>query len=188
MKKLLLVLPLFVVCSGCVAAGYQMGPPPGGHPAHQAMHPQPLARFPVLAAPIGRWDNVMMLALGSTVQVLRADGGVVTGSIVGASASSLRVRVASGDVDLPATDVMRVDRLKSPGAGAVRDGAEGAAWGAGVVGVVGLIVGRMPPPRLFAAGAIIGANQSIQSGRLGPDAVTIYVSPAVVSASRPEVK
>ena len=71
-KVLLLVLPLFVVCSGCVAAGHQMGPPPGGYPAHQAMHPQPAARFPALAVPIGRWDNVMMLALDSTVQVLRA--------------------------------------------------------------------------------------------------------------------
>ncbi len=91
-------------------------------------------------------------------------------------------------MDLPATNVMRVDRVKGPGAGPVRDGVEGAAWGAGVVGVVGLILGRMPPPRLFAAGAVIGANQSIQYGKLGMDPVTIYVSPTVVSASRPEVK
>jgi hypothetical protein len=187
MKKLLLVLPLCVVCSGCVAAGYRTAPPAGGYPGRRPVHHQPM---PIQSAvlPIGRWDNVMMLALESTVQVLMADGAVATGAVIGASTASLRIRVASGDIDVAAANVMRVDRLKSPGAGAVRDGVEGAAWGAGVVGVAGLILGRMPPPRLFAAGAIIGANHSIQYGRLGADAVTVYVSPTVVSASRPEVK
>lgn len=54
--------------------------------------------------------------------------------------------------------------------------------------VVGLILGRVPPPGCLRAGAVIGANQSVQYGRLGVDAVTVYVSPTVVSASRPEVK
>ena len=186
-KVLLLVLPLFVVCSGCVAAGYPMAPAAGGYPGRRPMHPQPMP-FQSGVLPVGRWDNVMMLGLGSTVQVLMADGAVATGAVIGASSASLRLRVASGDMDFAAANVMRVDRLKSPGSGAVRDGVEGAAWGAGVVGVAGLILGRMPPPRLFAAGAVIGANQSIQYGRLGADAVTVYVSPTVVSASRPEVK
>jgi hypothetical protein len=187
MKKLLCLVPLSILVSGCVAAGYSMGQGPAGYPARPATYPQPM-RLQAGSLPIGRWDNVMMLAPGSTVQVLMADGAVATGAVVGASISSLRVRVASGDVDLPATDVMRVDRLKAPGAGPVRDGVEGAASGAGIVGVAGLLVGRMPPPRLFAAGAVIGANQGVQFGRMGFDSVTIYLSPAVASGARPRVQ
>jgi hypothetical protein len=186
MKKLLCLVPLSILISGCVAAGYPMAQGPAGYPVRPAAYPRPM-RFQAGGLPIGRWDNVMMLAPGSTVQVLMADGAVATGAVSGASIGSLRVRVASGDVDLAATDVMRVDRLKAPGASAVRDGVEGAAWGAGIVGVAGLIVGRMPPPRLFAAGAVIGANQSIQFGRMGPDSVTIYLSPAVATGARPGV-
>jgi hypothetical protein len=130
----------------------------------------------------------MMLAPGSTVQVLTADGAVTTGAVAGASISSLRVRAASGDVDLPATDVMRVDRLKAPGAGPVSDGVKGAAWGAGIVAVTGLILGRVPPPRLLAAGAAIGANQSVQYGRMGFDSETIYLSPAMAPGARPRVQ
>lgn len=188
MKKLLcLVLPASILASACAAAGYPRGQAAGGYPARPGTYPQPV-RLQAGPAPIGRWDNVMMLAPGSTVQVLMADGAVTTGAVLGASTSSLRVRVASGEVELPATDVMRVDRLKAPGAGPVRDGAEGAAWGAGIVGVLGLILGRMPPPRVVAAGAILGANQSIQFGRMGFDRVTVYVSPAVASGARPGVK
>ena len=187
MKKLLCLVPLSILVSGCVAAGYPMAQGPGGHPVRPAAYPQPM-RFQVGRLPIGRWDNVMMLAPGSTVQVLMADGAMATGAVTGASIGSLRVRVASGDVDLPAADVIRVDRLKAPGAGPVRNGVEGAAWGAGIVGLAGLIVGRMPPPRLFAAGAVIGANQSIQFGRMGPEAMTIYLSPAVAAEARPRIQ
>lgn len=187
MKKLLCLFPLSILISGCVAASYPMAQGPAGLPVRPAASPQPM-RFQVGALPIGRWDNVMMLAPGSTVQVLMADGAVTTGRVAGASIGSLRVRVASGDVDLPAADVMRVDRLKEPGAGPVRDGVKGAAWGAGIVAVTGLIVGRMPPPRVLAAGAAIGANQGVQYGRMGPDATTIYLSPAMASGARPRLQ
>jgi hypothetical protein len=187
MKKLLCLVPLSILVSGCVAAGYEMRQVPGGYPGRPTMSPQPV-RFQAGGLPIGRWDNVMMLAPGSTVQVLMADGAVATGPVLGASSTSLRIRVASGDVDVPSADVMRVDRLKGLGAGPVRGGVEGAAWGAGIVAVAGLIVGRMPPPRLFAAGAVIGANQSVQLGRMGFDSVTIYLSPAVASGARPRVQ
>jgi hypothetical protein len=64
----------------------------------------------------------------------------------------------------------------------VKDGAQGAAFGAGVVGVLGLIAGHVPPPRLFAAGAIIGAQQNIELAGLTRGASTIYLAEAAASA------
>ena len=177
MKKLL-VLPLSILATGCVAAGYPMRPPAGAYPVQRPMYAQP-APIQGASLPIGRWDNVMMLAPGSTVQVLMASGAVATAEVIRASTSDLRIRTVSGDLDLPVTDVMRVDRVKGPGNGAVRDGVKGAAWGAGIVGVAGLVIGHMPPPRLFAAGAVIGASQGVQIGRMSAGPATIYLSPAV---------
>jgi hypothetical protein len=182
MKKLWLVLSLSILATGCVAAGYPRRPVAGGYPLQRPMYPQPVP-FHGAPLPIGRWDNVMMLAPGSTVQVLMASGAVATAEVISASTTDLRIRTVSGDLDLPVSDVMRVDRLKAPGNGAVRDGVEGAAWGAGIVGVAGLLVGRMPPPRLFAAGAVIGASQGVQLGRMDAGPATIYLSPAVASVS-----
>jgi hypothetical protein len=69
----------------------------------------------------------------------------------------------------------------------VKDGARGAAFGTGVVGVLGLIAGHVPPPRLFAAGAIIGAQQNIEIAGLERVVSTIYLAeaaaPAVVAAA-----
>ena len=183
MKKLWLVLPLSILATGCVAAGYPMRPAAGGYPVHRPTYAQPV---PIQGGslPIGRWDNVMMLAPGSTVQVLMASGAVATAEVISASTSDLRIRTVSGDLDLPVTDVMRVDRVKAPGnGGAVRDGVEGAAWGAGIVGVAGLLVGHMPPPRLFAAGAVIGASSGVHLGRMSAGPATIYLSPAVASGA-----
>ncbi len=180
MKKLWLVLPLSILGTGCVAAGYPMRPAAFGDPVPRPTYAQPVP-FQGGSLPIGRWDNVMMLAPGSTVQVLLASGAVATAEVISASTSDLRIRTVSGDLDLPITDVMRVDRVKAPGNGAVRHGVEGAAWGAGIVGVAGLIAGHMPPPRLFAAGAVIGASYGVQIGRMGAGPATIYLSPAVAS-------
>jgi hypothetical protein len=75
---------------------------------------------------------------------------------------------------------MRVDRAElGKMNSALRDGAKGAAVGAGAVGVLGLIAGRMPPPRLFAAGAVLGGYNEIALAA-APDrgAVTVYVAAA----------
>lgn len=53
-----------------------------------------------------------------------------------------------------------------------------------VVGVAGLIVGRMPPAGLFAAGGIIGAGHGVELGKKGTGPVTIYLSPAMASGAR----
>jgi hypothetical protein len=177
MKKLWLVA-LSILATGCVAAGYPMRSPAGAYAEQRARYDRP-APIQGASLPIGRWDNVMMLAPGSTVQVLMASGAVTTAEVIKASTYDLRIRTVSGDLDLPVADVMRVDRVKGPGNQAVRDGVEGAAWGAGIVGVAGLVIGRMPPPRLFAAGAVIGASQGVQLGRMSAGPATIYLSPAV---------
>jgi hypothetical protein len=50
--------------------------------------------------------------------------------------------------------------------------------GAGFVGLLGLAGGRMPPARLFAAGAIFGAYETAEFGRQvnARSSVTIYVA------------
>jgi hypothetical protein len=133
----------------------------------------------------------MMLAAGTPVQVLLMSGTLASGEMASASSSTLRIATASGPVDIAAQDVMRVDRAELGTMNrAFRDGAKGAALGAGAVGVLGLIAGRMPPARLFAAGGVLGAaNQIGLAGAAGQGAVTVYVAarPAVAAPIRREM-
>ena len=189
MKNVLsLAVPMCVLLSGCVAARHHTGPPPGGPSARPVMSLSPLVPGYAGVSPIGRWDVVMTLEPGHAVQVLMPDATVVKGTVVGVTFSSLRVRAGAGDLDLPATDVMRVDSVIAPGPGPLRNGAVGAAWGVGLVALVGLVVGRVPPAGAFVGTAALAANQSIQYGRRPRDPVTIYVSPAMVPRARPAVK
>ena len=103
----------------------------------------------------------MMTAVGTPLFVLMMNGNMASGDMVSASDVNLRLQVASGTVDLSASDIMRVDRVTKNG-DVVKDGGRGAAFGAGVVAVLGLMVGHVPPAHLFAAGAIIGAEQNIE--------------------------
>jgi hypothetical protein len=186
--KLLCLVALSTLVSGCAAASYQMGAAPGGQAAAPATSRQPLVRGYGGQSPIGRWDVVMKLEPGHAVQVLMADGGVVKGAVVGGTFTSLRVRAGAGERDLSASDVMRVDSMKAPGPGPLRKGAEGAAWGAGLVALLHVAVGASPQPRALAAGAALAAGQSILYERVGSEPVTIYVSPAMVPRARPAVK
>jgi hypothetical protein len=184
MKKLLAVLFLAANTTGCATAGYPYQQLPPGYPGRALYGPPPAPisyQPPVL--PIGRWDNVMMLASGTAVQVLLMDGGVATGRVTAADSTSLSLRVASGDVELAAGKIMRIDRLEGAGS-AMKDGAKGAAFGAGVVGVIGLIAGRVPPPRLFAAGGIIGAYKNVELGAMARRNAMIYLAPALASGAQ----
>lgn len=179
MKKLLPIVfvTAAALTSACAPAGYLLQPP-GGRYGHLAPPPSAYARFEAAPLPVGRWDNVMLLPVATPVLALMMDGRQVGGESVSANAGTLKVRTTSGDVDLPAAEVMRVDRLPpSASRDYVEQGARGAAAGAGVVGVLGLIAGHMPPPRLFAAGAIIGASASVQGAAIVRGAVTIYLAP-----------
>jgi hypothetical protein len=122
----------------------------------------------------GRWDNVMMLPRGARVHVLLMDGTRVEGAIVAASSGAVRLALAAGEVEIAPDRVGRVDRTAA--SDQVGRGLSGAAHGAGLVGVLGLLAGRVPPPRVFAAGAILGAEGGIHAG-VAVTPQTIYLSP-----------
>jgi hypothetical protein len=177
MKRLAILLPFFVAAVGCVypASSYS-----GGYPGRRPAYPRsygPQVQLGYLA--VGRWDNVMMTAVGTPLFVLMKDGNSASGEVVTASSDALRLHVASGEVELRAADVMRVDRV-TPNRDVVKDGARGAAYGAGVVAVLGLIVGHVPPPRLFGAGGIIGASQNVQDSLAARGATIIYLARGIV--------
>ncbi len=137
MTKLLAPITLAILTTACATAGYpmqQMPPDVSGKANVRATAMAAQAGYQLPVLPIGRWDNVMMLAAGTPVQVLLMDGGVATGLVHAADSTSLSLKVASGEVELASTRIMRVDRLASADS-AVKDGARGAAFGAGVVGV-----------------------------------------------------
>lgn len=177
MKRLILVLPLIVVLGGCA---YPTSSVSSAYRPQYPMRPAPYGpQLNLASLPVGRWDNVMMTAVGTPLFVLMMDGHMASGEIVSATSDALRLHVASGEVELLASEVMRVDRVAT-NRDVVRDGARGAAFGAGVVGVLGLIVGHVPPARLFAAGAIVGANQNVQDSLAAHRATTIYLARGVV--------
>lgn len=178
MKRVaLLVLPLLAVTGACAYPTASMSGPYG--PPYP-MQPRPYGpQVNIRYSPIGRWDNVMMTAVGTRLFVLMMNGNMSSGDMVSASDVNLRLQVASGTVDLSASDIMRVDRVTKNG-DVVKDGGRWAAFGAGVVAVLGLVVGHVPPAHLFAAGAIIGAEQNIEASLAARGAQTIYLARGVV--------
>jgi hypothetical protein len=177
MKRLGIVLPFLLVTMACVYPGTMAGGYPAQRPPYSGPH-GPQVQLGYL--PVGRWDNVMMTAVGTPLFVLMMNGGTATGDIVSSTVDNLRLHVASGEVDVAAVDVARIDRLRNHDRDLVKDGARGAAYGAAVVGVLGLIVAHVPPPNLFAAGGIIGANQSVQDSLAARGATTIYLARGIV--------
>lgn len=177
-REIPLLLAAIVLASGCVAPMY--GPHAYRYASRQAPSPEP--------PPVGRWDNVMMLAAGTPVHVLTMDAGLTAGRMIRATGSVLHLETSSAEMRIDAADVIRVDRL--PTMNGVRAGLRGAATGAGFVGVLGLLAGEAPPARTFAAGAITGAYTDVQLHRASPGRVTIYLSdrtiePQPAGTSRP---
>ena len=185
-----LVLPMFVLLSGCVAARLSDGPAArrlSGAPADAS--PQPAARVPggdVADRPVGQRHDARAGIHG--VQVLMPDGAVVTGAVVGASSQQ---PASPGRRRRPGSAGDRRDARRpreGTGTGAVRDGVEGAAWGAGIVGVVGL--DRRPHA---AAAAVCGGrghrrepkHPVWKAGRATRHDLRVS---GVVAGARPEVK
>ena len=152
MRAALIVVTVATLTSACAPIhGYGLMSHPRGWPNAPVAGPSLN-----LATVTGRWDNVMMLPAGARVVVLHMDGTQAEGDVVAASATSVTLAVASGRVEIAADAVARVDRLGATGR--LRRSVSGAAHGAGAVGLIGLIAGTAPPARLFAAGAIAGAE------------------------------
>jgi hypothetical protein len=178
MQKLPLLIPVLALAAGCA---YPTRSLPDAYGRQRAMYPRAVGpQLDLATMPIGRWDNVMMSAVGTPLMVLTMNGTTASGTFVFATSDALRLRVASGDVDLAAAEVMRVDRLGGGPRDALKNGVRGGAFGAGVVGVLGLIIGHVPPARLFAAGAIVGAHQDVRLGGLAAGPSTIYLAEAAV--------
>jgi hypothetical protein len=186
MRKFLFMVTLVGLSTACVYPAQSLSRP---YPGQSVMYPRPVGpQVDVASLPIGRWDNVMMSGVGTPVMVLTMDSKTASGEIVSATSDTLRLRVASGEVEIAAADVMRVDRLAGGPREVVKDGARGAAFGAGVVGVLGLITGHVPPPRLFAAGAIVGAYQNYELASPARGATTIYLAESAMPAVAAAVK
>lgn len=167
------LLALLAVSTACApiygSAAYGR---PGMYP-----RPAPSATAPPAMAPsvTGRWDNVMMLGSGASIVLLTMDGRMAEGFLIGATSSEVRMEVASGTVTFAAAEVARVDRVHAP-VDHLANGARGAGYGLGVVGVLSLLAGKAPPPRIWAAGAIIGAQTSIHANSLTPGPLTVYIA------------
>jgi hypothetical protein len=176
MRKFLLIVPLLAVAGGCVYPTQSLS---ARYPGQRPMYPRPIGpQLDMTSLPIGRWDNVMMSGVGTPLMVLMMNGKTASGEVVSATSDMVRLRVASGEVEIAAPDVMRIDRLVGRTRDAVKDTARGAAFGAGVVGVLGLVAGHVPPARLFGAGAIVGGYQNYELAGLARGATTIYLAEA----------
>ncbi len=182
-------LSMAIVAAGCAPSAYLRGRYPGPfarlspYPSHYAIPEM----SPTSA--VGRWDTVMLLPAGTPVQVLTFDGRKPAGDVTSVDGATLRLVTPSGEIALARADVMRVDRLPPPSSREYREAAgRGAAVGLGVVGIIGLIAGHMPPARVFAAGAITGAGSGIQDASCLRGAVTIYLAPSRVRQPGPPVR
>lgn len=169
MKPLLLMLAIVgtTACSPAFYAAAGLAPP-----HHRQVHIINTAPAP---SPVGRWDNVMMLEPGTPLKVLKSDGTVVTGRFLASNIGTLRL---DGMDAIAMVDVMRVDRAGTAPGILAKEGVKGAALGAGVAGVAGLIFGVTPPPRVFAGTAIVGAYQGAAQAAGTPGPGTIYLAPA----------
>ena len=181
MKRLLIVIPFAMGLTACVPI-YGASAPRAGYPVYPYRGPYgPAAGVAPAALPIGRWDNVMMQPHGAWLDVLTADGHRNSGTFVTASNEFVRLKVEGSEIDIAVDSVVRVDRLfggpeSSQTIG--RDAMRGAAVGAGAVAVLGLVAGRTPPPRLFAAGAIGAAYENAQAGRELRSSTIVYLAPS----------
>src|SRR6185436_20505259 len=88
MKRLILLLALVVVAGGCA---YPTAPLSNGYPAQYPGRSRPYgAQLNLAATPVGRWDNVMMTAVGTPLFVLMMNGDTASGEVVSATRDNLR--------------------------------------------------------------------------------------------------
>jgi hypothetical protein len=137
---------------------------PYGHRYPGSFH-GPLTPAPVVVDPEamarGRWDRVMRLPPGSTVDVLTMDGGRL-GTIIHADGYSIRMVIDGIDEQIVRADVLRVDLLDLPGSevrAVGRRTLRGAVVGLGAAALLAGVIGgeAWPPPGvLLRGGAAVG--------------------------------
>jgi len=180
MKKLLSIIPLAMGAASCVPMYGAYAPPSGYAPAPYRAPYQPTPIANPGPGPIGRWTNVMMLTRGAEIAVVTDEGRLTTGNFLAATDAFVRVVARAGEIEIPAASVVRVDLMRGGRSTIARDALSGGALGAGFVGLLGLAGGRMPPARVFAAGAILAGYETAEFGRQvnARSSVTIYVASA----------
>lgn len=178
MMKRALVLAAAIGTTACSPALFAV--PGRTYPlAAHAGHSRPQ----VEQLPIGRWDNVMRLPRGSTIDVLSTDGAANIGAITGADVRTVRVIVEGTEVSIARADVVRVDLVKLAGSDTVavaRKATRGAVLGAGLVALVTGVVGgeAWPPPAVaLRAGAAAGGLSAGQGEVLRRAGRVVYLAP-----------
>ena len=178
MKKMLLVITAAMATTACSPALYGI---PHRRMPSPGYYGQPRAY--VEQVPTGRWDNVMRLPRGSTIDVLTQDGAANVGPISGADINSVRLLIDGAEARIARADVVRVDLVDMAGSETVsvgRKAARGALLGAGFVALLTGVVGgdAWPPPgAALRAGAAIGGVSAGQAEVMRRAGRLIYLAP-----------
>jgi hypothetical protein len=176
MKK---VAVLLLLATGPLAAGCSPLMYPGLLPPARAFAP-PAAMAPL---PFGRWDSVMRLPAGSTIDVLTMDGRATVGAIAGADGTEVTVEGDGGPVRIQRADIVRIDLVDLAGSevkAIAGQTAKGAAIGAGAAALVGAVVGGglwPPPAELVRLGVAAGGVAGVQAGLRARQRRIIYLAP-----------
>lgn len=87
MRKLLLIVPIIGLTTGCVFPAQSLS---GAYPGQRSMYPRAAGpQFNLASLPVGRWDHVMMTAVGPPLLVLMKNGTMASGEVVSASSETL---------------------------------------------------------------------------------------------------
>lgn len=176
MKKLLAVaVALFptIACSPLLLPPSAVGHYGHMRPMH-ALAPPPL--------PVGRWDEVMRLPAGSTIEVLTMEGAGLA-RVVRADGHTLSVDTSDGPAAIARADVIRVDLVDLAGSefdSVAMSAGRGALLGAGAAAAVAAVIGRpVWPPRgaLLRAGLVGGAVAGGHAAVVNRRARIVYLAP-----------
>jgi hypothetical protein len=185
MKKGLAIVPLVLATSGCTFLNYPgHGFPRIGRPPHLAVAPPP--------AP-GRWDVVMRLPRGATIDVLARDGTATVGGFARATSDAVTVLVTGQDLLIAKAAIVRIDLVDLPGSEAAAlagRAARGALLGAGAAALVSAVIAgpAWPPPGvLLRGGAAGGAASALQATLDERRGRIIYLAPTQAGGVAPHL-
>lgn len=136
------------------------------------------------SAPVGRWDLVMRLAAGTTIDVLTRSGHAHVGGFAGADETEVRLTIAGAETFVLRTDIVRIDLVDLPGSttGAVAKRAGlGALLGTAASVVIAGVIGSdawPPPGAMLRAGAAAGAVTGGEAALIERRQRVIYLAPA----------
>lgn len=185
MRKFLLLELVATVTTACSPAFYGLPQRP-----YPFLSPQGRAHSYLEQTPTGRWDNVMRLPQGSTVDVLTTNGAANVGTFLAADIDSIHLAVNGAQLRITRADVVRIDLVDLAGSeveAVTRKAARGALLGVGVAAIVAGVIGgeAWPPPgQALRAGAAIGGVSAGQAELWRREGRAIYLAPQTVVPPR----